>query len=55
MHAQKKEYLAKKAAVEKQKQLELEKSLEFAASEVPATESGAPIVCDKPAPPHPPV
>ena len=53
VHAQKKEYLAKKAAVEKQKQVELEKSLEFAASEVTAIPPNLPIVGEKLAPTQP--
>jgi len=53
VHAQKKEYIAKKVAAEKLKQAELEKSLEFAASEVTATASGAPIVSENPASTHP--
>ena len=39
VHAQKKEYLAKKVAAEKLKQAELEKALEFAAAESPAAPS----------------
>ncbi len=55
VHAQKKEYLAKKAAVEKQKQIELEKSLEFAGGEVAAIPPSPPVVCEKHEPTQPSV
>jgi putative DNA-invertase from lambdoid prophage Rac len=55
VHAQKKEYLAKKAAVEKQKQIELEKSLEFAGGEVAAIPPSPPVVCEKQEPTQPSV